>query len=245
MTIRFPRFRCRLGLLAAGAGFILAVSGCATSHRVNVDALSREDAAERISYRIRTNNPAIDEDTLRHQEAANFVKTALSGRGLYEAPSEETADMIIEIDYGIGPPKMKQRIHSEPIMRRVPGRTYQEVVVIGINPQTGQPITAVQTYREPDREIMVGMRDYVTNYVVYEKFMRMGARENGPVVEGQPPPQVWLVDVSTEGESDDLRKHLPVLAAATIDYIDRETEGRVTVRLKADSPDVEFVRKGM
>lgn len=245
MTIRFPHIRYRLILLAVGAGLVLAGSGCTTTHRVKVDALSRDDAAERISYRIRTNNPSIDEDTLRHKEAAGFVKTALSGRGLYEAPSEEMADMIIEIDYGIGPPKMVQRVHSEPIMRRVPGQTYQEVVVIGVNPQTGQPITAVRTYREPDREIMVGMRDYVTNHVVYEKFMRMGARENSPIVEGRPPPQVWLVDVSTEGESDDLRKHLPVLAAATIDYIDRETEGRVTVRLKADSPDVEFVRQGM
>ncbi len=246
MPAMSARPRLRINRSTALACLVLALFGaaCTTTHRVEVDALSRPKAEEKISYRIRSTNTQNPEDTLRYQEAARFVKTALSGRGLYEAPKEELADVIIDLDYGIGPPEVRQEVRREPVYQTIRGRAYVTTIVVGKD-KNGNPITQRVVHREPDRQEFVGFREYLVTNVYYEKYLRMSARENRRDGEGGIPPEVWTVAVSTSGQSDDLRKHLPVLAAATIDHIAEDTRGRVDIKLKEDSPDIEFVKKGM
>ena len=152
--------------------------------------------------------------------------------------------MIIDLDYGISPPEVRQEVRSEPVYRTIRGRTYVTTVVVGTD-KAGNPIRQRVVHREPDRQEFVGFREYLVTNVYYEKYLRMSARENRRDGEGGIPPEVWTVAVSTEGQSDDLRKHLPILAAATIDHIAEDTRGRVDIKLKEDSPDIEFVKKGM
>ncbi len=232
-----------LALVATVLPLLLLLTACASSHRVQVNALTRPKAEEKQSYRLRSTNPENPEDTLRYQEAANFVRTALSGRGLYEAAEPEAADVVIELDYGISPPEVRQEVVKEPVYRTVPGRTYVSTVVVGTDKE-GKPIVQRQVYREPDRQEFVGFREYLVTRVYYEKYLTMAARENRSDAEGGVPAEVWTVDVRTVGESDDLRKHLPVLAAASIKHIADDTRGKVDVRLKADSPEIEFVQTG-
>jgi hypothetical protein len=76
--------------------------------------------------------------------------------------------------------------------------------------------------------------------------LRLSARENKPAGDNAPPAELWTVDVSSEGESRDLRKHLPVLAAATIDFVGKDTRGQKSIRLKEEKEGaVAFVKKGM
>jgi hypothetical protein len=53
------------------------------------------------------------------------------------------------------------------------------------------------------------------------------------------------VDVTSEGESRDMRKALPVLAAASIDYVGKDSHGQKIIRLKDTDKDIAFVKKGM
>jgi hypothetical protein len=73
----------------------------------------------------------------------------------------------------------------------------------------------------------------------------LSARENKEQVEGRPAQEVWTVDVTSEGESRDIRKNLPVLVAASIDYIGKDSQGQKTIRIKDNSSDIAFVKKGM
>ena len=66
------------------AGLVLA--GCASSTQVKVDSLAKPNAEPAVSYEIKNRNPLVADDSLRYKEAAGFVKTALSGKGMYEAP---------------------------------------------------------------------------------------------------------------------------------------------------------------
>ena len=84
--------------------FCLLVAGCATTHELKVDSIAKPKAENAISYEIRNKNPLVADDSLRYKEAANLVKTGLSGRGLYEAPANVKADMVIDLDYGVGAP---------------------------------------------------------------------------------------------------------------------------------------------
>lgn len=230
------------GLFALVSSFL--ISGCTTTHEIKVDALAKPKAEEAVSYRIRNKNPEMAEDSLRYKEAAGLVRTALSGKGMYEAHSAEAAELVVDLDYGIGPPQRRTETVSEPVYRTVPGRIVTERVQVGTDAQ-GRPIYQTMTYQEPPTTEFDGYREYMVTTIVYEKYLKMAARENKPSAEGRPANEVWTIDVVSEGQSRDLRKNLPLLVGASVEYIGKDTHGEKVVRLKETNSDVAFVKKGM
>jgi hypothetical protein len=232
---------CR-ALTLAMAGLFL--TGCATTHEVKVDSLAKPDAEASISYELKNRNPLVADDSLRFKEAANLVKTALSGRGLYEAPPNTKPDLVVDMDYGVGPPQMKKETVSEPVYITIPGQIRTERVQVGTDSQ-GRPIYQTITVQDPPTTEFAGFREYIVTVVVYEKYLKLSAKENSEPVEGRPQQEVWTVDVTSEGESRDIRKNLPVLVAASIDYIGKDSQGQKTIRIKDTNSDIAFVKKGM
>lgn len=231
----------KVGLLLAG-GLILA--GCTTTHTVKVDSLAKPKAEESISYEIKNRNPLVADDSLRFKEAASLVKTALSGKGLYEAPPNTKPDMVVDLDYGVGPPQMRRETVSEPVYITIPGQIRTERVQVGTDSQ-GRPIYQTITVQDPPTTEFAGFREYQITVTVYEKYLKLSARENSEPQEGRPQQEIWTVDVTSEGESRDIRRNLPVLVAASIDYIGADTQGQKTIRIKDTHSDIAFVKKGM
>ena len=229
-------------LALTAAGMLLA--SCATTHQVKIDSLAKPDAAASISYELKNKNPLVADDSLRYKEAANLVRTALSGRGLYEAPPNVKPDLVVDMDYGVGPPQMKKETVSEPVYITIPGQIRTERVQVGTDSQ-GRPIYQTITVQDPPTTEFAGFREYIVTVVVYEKYLKLSAKENATPVEGRPPQEVWTVDVTSEGESRDIRKNLPVLVAASIDYIGKDSQGQKTIRIKDSNSDIAFVKKGM
>ena len=224
-------------------GASLLLGGC-VSTTVTVDSLAKPKAEESISYQIHNKNPLLADDSLRYKEAAGFVKTALSGKGLYEAPENTKADLVVDLDYGVGPPEMRRETVSEPVYVQIPGQMRAETVQVGTDAQ-GRPIYRTIMVQEPPTTQLMGYRDYVVTTVVYEKYLKLTARENAPAAEGRPPSEIWTVDVTSEGESRDIRRNLPILVAASIDYIGKDSQGQKTIKIKDKDRDVAFVKKGM
>ena len=119
-----------------------------------------------------------------------------------------------------------------------------EQVQVGTD-ATGKPIIRTVTVQEPPTVEMAGYRERVVELVVYDKYLRLTASDNKPAVEGRPPAQIWTLDAVSEGESHDLRKNLPMIVAASIDYIGKNTHGEKTVRIKDANPDVAFIKRGL
>ena len=241
-SFRSRLWRLRGVLLTVSGAFWLG--GCATTHEVKVDSLAKPKAEEAISYAIKNRNPLVADDSLRYKEAASMVKTALSGKGLYEAPPNTKADLVVDLDYGVGPPQMKTETISEPVYITIPGQIRTERVQVGTDAQ-GRPIYQTVTVQDPPTTEFAGFREYIVKIVTYEKYLKLSARENKEAVEGRPAQEVWTVDVTSEGESRDIRKNLPVLVAASIDYIGKDSQGQKTIRIKDSSSDIAFVKKGM
>jgi hypothetical protein len=237
----FSRRRFSVSILLVASGLI--AGGCATTS-VTVDSLAKPNAEQSISYKIVNKNPLVTEDSLRYKEAAGFVKTALSGKGLYEAPENTKPDIMVNLDYGVGPPEIRRETVSEPVYADIPGERRIERVQTGTGPN-GQPIFSTVVIQDPPTRQMVGYRDYIVTSVVYEKYLKMSALSTEPVAEGRPPSEVWTVDVTSEGESRDIRKNLPVLVAASIEYIGKDSKGQKTIKIKDTDRDVAFVKKGM
>lgn len=212
---------------------------------MKVNSAAKPQAKAAISYRIESHNPGIDTSTLRYLEAENFVKTALSGKGMYEAPKPELADMVVELDYGIGPPLLSRKPVSEPIFENVPGVTRTETVQTGVDVR-GNPIFSTVISQEPSRQEYIGDRDSMVPVTLYEKHLTVTAHENKEAAEGKAPRTVWGVQVTSEDESKDLRKYLPVLIAASIEYIGKDSGGEIkTIRVNEKDPAIAFVKKGL
>lgn len=241
-----PRAAClrRIVHTAACSAALFFAAGCANTYEVKVDALAKPKAEEAISYQIRNKNTAVGDDSLRYKEAAGFVRTALSGKGMFEAPEGTPADIVVEVDYGVGPPQSKVETVSEPVYRLIPGRITTQTVQVGTD-RNGRPVYQSVTVQEPPTTEFDGYREYQVRVTVYEKYLRLSARENKPAAEGKPPTEVWAVDITSEGESKDVRKALPVLAAASIEYVGKDSHGQKVVRIKDTNSDVAFVKKGM
>lgn len=223
---------------------VLLAAGCANSTTVKIDSLAKPKAEESISYKILNKNPAVDDDSLRYKEAAGYVRTALSGKGLYEAPNAENADLVVSLDYGVGPPQSRREVVSEPVYVTLPGQMRTERVQVGTD-RNGNPVYQTVTVQDPPRTEFAGYREYFVTVTVYEKFLRLNATENKPAAEGRPPSEIWTVDITSEGESRDIRKALPILAAASIDYVGKDSLGQKTIRIKDTDKDVAFIKKGM
>ncbi len=242
--LRYLRRAGRWVSLVGVTAAVLLAAGCANSTTVKIDSLAKPKAEESISYKILNKNPAVDDDSLRYKEAADYVRTALSGKGLYEAPDAQKADLVVSLDYGVGPPQSRREVVSEPVYITLPGQMRTERVQVGTD-RNGNPIYQTVTVQDPPRTEFAGYREYFITVTVYEKFLRLNATENKPAAEGRPPSEIWTVDITSEGESRDIRKALPILAAASIDYVGKDSLGQKTIRIKDTDKDVAFIKKGM
>lgn len=238
-----PQLLRRISRLAPGLAAAL-LAGCAsTSFDVKVDAITRPVAANVQSYRLKSRNPALGEENLRYKEAADFVRTALSGKGLYEAPNDAAADMVVEIDYGMEAPRTKIERVSVPVYAQVGGGVRYDTVPV-VDSRGNTTLRTVAVY-DPPRAELIGYDEMPRQVTVYEKYLRVTARENKPASEGRPPNELWSVTATAEDESKDLRKYLPIMAAATGDYVGRDTGQQAVVRVKGDGESVEFIRRKM
>lgn len=226
------------------SAIILAgLAGCntASTYQVKVDAISKPVPAQTQSFVIKSKDPRLGEESLRYKEAADFVRTALSGKGLYEAPNSDVADMVVELDYGMDTPRSKVQRVSTPVYAQVGGGVRYESVPV-TDSRGNVSYRTVAVYDAPRTEL-VGYDDVPRQITIYEKYLKITARENKPAAEGKPPAELWSIHASAEDESKDLRKYLPIMASATVDYIGQDSSNQQTVKVRADGPGVDFIRK--
>lgn len=223
----------------------LFAAGCATParHEVKIDAIAKPAPGQQQSFTLKSKDPRLGEENLRYKEAADYVRTALSGKGLYEAPNAEKADMVVELDFGMEAARSKVERVSVPVYAQVGGSVrYESVPVTDARGNTTHRTVAV--YEAPRNELM-GYDEQPRLVSVYEKYLKISARENKPAAEGRPPAELWSIHASAEDESKDLRKYLPIMASATMDYIGADTSEQKVIKVRADGQDVDFIRRKM
>lgn len=190
------------------AGAIAAVSllltGCTSLYTLQVES-TRQPATSRntdaVSYQIlnfsETATP--DGNTLRQKEAEKIIRDALAVRGMYPAPNQERADILLDVQYGVAPAKIDVHDVKQPVVVR-----------------SGDPVAPAQ---------LIGYRHGIEARVVQEKYLRITARKNVQTEDGKAPPVLWAVSVKNPEEGVDLRKCLPILAEVASQWSDRNSNG--------------------
>jgi hypothetical protein len=195
------------GCLAAILG---AFTGCATIHEVMVDAINNPAKPMGTSYRLEVHDPSGGVDKELGAKALANARDALSARGLYEAPANAKPDMIIDLEYGVGPGQIK-------IVYRSPA----DVSMSNIGPQEppAKPILVFEKFlqltgREPTPEVP--------------------APAPGPARGRKRGDELWSVRVSVEDQKKDLAPYIPVLASVSVEYIGRNTGQEKHFEVDAD-----------
>ncbi len=96
-------------LLLCAAGLL---AGCATATvrtippaRVYVEAIRNDPApGARFGYHIVNGMPPGSDEATYYELAAGYIRTALSAKGMFEAPEGTKPDMMIEVDFGMEAP---------------------------------------------------------------------------------------------------------------------------------------------
>ena len=186
-----------------------------------MDAINNPEVEELYSYKIVSTNPEASEEDLEFKEAAEYIKTALSAKGMYEAPDVEHADMIIDLSYGVGEPQVEFKTYYQPV--------------------NGEWIHRGKLFRVE----LVGMEERVVPIIVYEKHIRLTSLDNTQSDESEGPVQAWSIYVKNKDQSDDLRKYLPLMAAAAIEYLGENTDSQQEIKVKKGEESVSFVKAGL
>lgn len=235
-------FRLLVGRLVPVA-LTLWATGCSTSYPVKVQTASAGRPSPGLAYRIQLKGVNPDGVVrLREAEAASVVKTALSGRGMFEAPAPGRADVVIEVEFGVEPVREDGAPDRAPIYAEIPGGVREEVVTM--TGADGKTTTETVRVKAPPRREVIGYHQLVDAAPVYRKFLRIQAREARPAEKGAVPKDLWSVRVTSEDRSDDLRHYLPVLASVTMRALAGEVHSE-EIRVPDDDPDVAFVRRGL
>jgi len=217
--------------------------GCSSTYRFKVDAISNPEESGHQSYKLVSSNASVSEEDLQFKEVAEYVKTSLSGRGIYEAPNAESADMIIDVSYGVGEPQIDFKSYTSPVYAVSRGGT--RTIMTPVMGADGKVRMVATTIYEPPRREVVDFEERIVPITTYEKFLRLTARDNTEVNESESPVQVWSIYVKSKDESDDLRKYIPLMAAASVDYVGENTDNQEEIKLKDTDEVVAFVKEGM
>lgn len=241
------RFRVSFGrrfpLAVVSAFLLVLMTGC-TTRTFRVDAIKNPDvAASGMAFEVENANPELEDSDPRVKRAADYVRTALSAKGLYEAPEAVPADMKVEVDFGSEAPKREIVRHEEPVYRliREPGYFVTETYV----DEQGRTRTIRRYVPGEEREVFIGWREVIFVVMVYPKYLRITAREVPADGSDHVPRELWSVYVTNEDDEKDMEKSLPMLVAAAMDAIDQNASSQRTVTMKEDDDRVVFIKKGM
>lgn len=217
----------------------VGIVGCAQVYDVRVDAIARPEAMGGRSFRIVAKQPALETSDPHYLQAAQLVRNALEGHGMYEAPRPEDADVVVEIDYGVGPQRTK--IRSEGVPPPMTGTMAAQQAILG-PPSPLTPGTVVL----PDGRLAqpLGSEETLEAYSVFDKHLSISARENTgeETATSRGGQELWRVDVSVEDEKTDLATVLPIMAGAAADYIGSNTDARESIRVSEEAKAVAFVK---
>lgn len=218
---------------------LLGLSSCTPSYHFKVDAISGGEISQGKSFVLISGDSNLKESDLRFRETATLVQTGLEGKGMHKAKDIASADLLIELTFGVGEPREVMEVRSYPETHWHPGFSY--AIRVPIYDKNGA-IISVQNriVREPPRSYTY-WDERVDSATVFEKYLEIAAYDNRLGSAVKDPEQLWSIVITNADYSDDIRGYLPYMIAAALPYIGKDTGSQIFVSLKQDDPTVGFI----
>ena len=190
---------------------IFLIVGCSRvidKYRVNIDAVT--DSKREIppsSYIIK---PLSKKDDLKFQRESSKLAEILNQKGYFRVKDKKSAKQIIYFDYGVEKIKEETQIYSEPD------------ISFGVG--WGYPY-----YSSFWNDIgYTRYRTYSKTYKVFNRYIVILSKDKNQK-------ELWRVDVSSIGESNNLSKIIPILLKASIPYIGKNLDNPIEIDVKDEN----------
>ncbi len=213
---------CRRLATLTGVLLILSLSACQKTYEVKVDGIKDN----RYSFPVGTPyvlllppKGMVNEDFDR-EKAESMIKTALSVQGFYPVERLEDAELVVTVEYGLSTGRVSFR-EKQTLNVPVTSRT-----------QLG--------YRRFPGIVPVSDRELVPE-MVQTKYVTFSARDPNRMDQSGKPTEVWNLVVKVEDEGGDLQKYLPVLLAASMNYLGKNTGKQVEIDIGDSNEAVQYV----
>lgn len=218
----------------------MAIAGCASmatsmleatpdSYTATVSAFARPDANENKTFVLLPAEKTSPEIELQFLEYSTYVERALLARGFRKAAGFETADLAIFIAYGVSDPKIAAHSYRRPVWGQT-GATSQTTGTVDFNKITGDADISSTTTHTPT----YGVTGYTTETrtsTSFERHLDLTAYDLVKFRHNKAEEVAWDARITSTGSSSDLRRVLPVMAAAARPYLGISSGQAVSVGL--------------
>lgn len=210
----------------------LVLGGCATTHRVQIDALAHPELApvKRTYAFAATGKAGQNFRDLRTDEVLRQVGQALAGRG-FRAVAGGEAELNIFVDFGVGDPVTRAYTFTTPIYAEVGGR--YSTRTRETKDADGKTRSTVEQVYIPGNYVRVGTDISTNSVTTYRKHLRLSARLREAGVKPEAGREVWTITAVSDDQEGDLRAVLPWLAAAIGPHLATDTGQAIIVELDA------------
>jgi len=197
-------------------GVSLFTLGCSNRITVVVDAIATDAVnATAKRYVLTSAMDNVDEKDLFFQEFSHYYNLILKQQGYTHVASKKDADIEILFGYGISDGMTDISTFSWPIYETVGGESIS--ITETSTDSSGKPITTTRVIYISPRIARVGTTFESKSYTTFIRTTILEARK---VEDGD---ALWKVLISSVGASNDIREIMPYLAAASADFIGKNT----------------------
>lgn len=219
---------------------LLLMSGCANRVTVHVNSITNDSIKSAGHRYLLTNNAGeVEEKDLYFQEFSHYFQAVLKQQGYTRVSSKKDADVEIRFAYGLSDGRTGISTYAWPIYDTIGG----DIITITekTTDSSGNPVTTTRTIRVPTRIERVGSSIETRSYTLFNRTASLKARLLDK--EGKPGEVLWIVSISSVGESNDLRAIMPYLAVAAEDFIGKNTGQQREIEIDRNDPRVKALKK--
>lgn len=204
---------------------ILFTTGCSVTpkYRVSVDAITASNVSVKAntSYLIEVVKKDTNKNSLAVQKFSKKLHEVLGNNGFVQPYASHLAQQTIYFDYGLEKVNEVTEVYTEPN--------------ISFSMGWGFPYERHYGHNHPFFFNNFYNGFYGGSYNTYSKTRTYYNRYITLLAKDQSSKELWRVDVSSVGESKNLRKIIPLLIEASSPYIGKNTDEPVQLVIKEKS----------
>jgi hypothetical protein len=218
--------------------FLLFQTGCTSLSQpplfhVDIDSIRAQSLMHQPQYVLLSALKDVNSDDLQYQEYARYIDRALSQRGFEKVSNKKDAEIAIYFSYGIGDPETKVLTYSVPLR----GKTgVSGAHTSGTINSSGTTYSGTTTYT-PTYGV-IGSKIKTHSVTTYSRYLLLEAIDLNTYRKNKKEKNIWKTSVTSNGSSGDLRRVLPILVAASSEYISTDTEKKIRVKISESDPKV-------
>lgn len=245
MRCQGQEFRLKEGFMIRYVTILILIAsffiGCSPAITVRVDSIvDYGQKPDKKTYVLFSGMKEVSADDLYFREYGRYFRTILKRQGYSEAENAKNADVAIYFFYGIDRGRDIHYTVARPIYAFEGGESidYTETQT----DPSGKTTRTKGSVYIPPRDRVVAVVTERKSYTVYTAFAILEAKEIEHGKEPKDLKTLWKATITTTGKIDDLRRLMPIMAAASAPYLGTDTGRLATIKLRENDERVVEMR---